>query len=179
MKKSLLILAATLALAGCATDKNYQAYLTAQDGANRQAQTEQKPLVRLTAQPGQAITGLQSLEVYTPAAASVIQQARPNEWAGVVGQALNVVGTVAGIRAAGQAAVGLADSVGRSSTTGYQYVQAAPTITTTTDRHDVMNPAPVVVTPVTPVVPTVITPVITTPPVVVQPVVQVVPVGAP
>lgn len=179
MKTLLLIITAALALSGCATDGNYREYLAAQADANRQAAAEQKPLVRLTAQPGQSITGLQSLEVYTPTAASVIQQSRPNEWAAVAGQALGVVGTVAGIRAAGQAAVGLADSVGRAGTAGYQYVQAAPTITTTTDRHDVISPAPVVITPVTPTVPTVITPVVVNPPVVIEPVVQITPVFVP
>ena len=134
MKKSIMLV---LLLTGCASDKDYTAYLTAQQAANTQAAADQKPLVRITAQPGQNITGLQSLEVYTPTAAPVIQQARPNEWVGVVQTAVGVIGTVGHIRAAGQAAVGIADSVGRAGTAGYAHVQApaaniATTTTTTT-----------------------------------------------
>ena len=135
----LLILAGALAvLTGCASTSNYDAYLSAQSAANKLAVSEQKPLVRLTAQPGQAITGLAGLEVYMPGTAPTIQQARPNEWAGVVGQGLSVVGTVLGIKYTGQAAIGLADSVGRSGTAGYAHIQApAANVSTATTTSSV------------------------------------------
>lgn len=124
MKNLAITLLITIFLAGCTASGDYKQYLQAQGDANRVATESQKPLVRLTAQPGQAITGLSSLEVFMPTVMPVVQQARPSEWAGVLGQGISVLGSVAGIHAAGQAAVGLADSVGRAGTTGYQYVQA-------------------------------------------------------
>lgn len=140
--KVIITFLVTFMLFGCASDKEYKeytAYLAAQQDANRQAAAEQKPLVRLVAQDGQAITGLHSLEVFTPTAAPVIQQARPNEWVSVWQTALGVTGTVLGIRAAGQAAVGLADSVGRAGTAGYQYIQAPGAVSTTTTTSTVGN----------------------------------------
>ena len=136
MKTFSLMGVALLMLAGCSTKGDYQAYLSAQGDANRQALDAQKPLVRITAQPGQSITGLASLEVYTPTAAPVIQQARPNEWAGVLGQGLAITGTVMGIREAGKAAVGLADSVGRAGRAGYPFIQAPQANVTTTDMSN-------------------------------------------
>jgi hypothetical protein len=114
-------------LAGCAST-DYSAYIRAQQYAHDKALAAQKPLVKIIAQPGQSITGLQSIEIYTPAPAPVIAQSRPSEWAGVLNTALGVAGTVLGIREAGRAASSLADSVGRSSTAGYPYVQAPQTI---------------------------------------------------
>lgn len=128
-----LLMFVALFLAGCASDKEYGAYIAAQQEANRQAAADQKPLVRLTAQPGQTITGLASLEVYTPTAAPVIQQARPNEWVGVINTGLAVTGTVLGIHAGGIAAGRLADSVGRAGTAGYAHVQAPGSVATTTN----------------------------------------------
>lgn len=130
--KNIIAALVALSLFGCASDKEYAAYLTAQSEANRQAAADQKPLVRITAQPGQAITGLQSLEVFTPTSAPIIQQARPSEWAGVAQTALGVTGTVLGIHAGGIAAGRIADSVGRAGATGYQYIQAPGATTTTT-----------------------------------------------
>jgi hypothetical protein len=136
MKTIAAILAITLT--GCSTTGDYSTYVAAQAEANRQAFAEQKPLVRLTAQPGQAITGLAGLEVYMPGTAPTIQQARPNEWAGVVGQGLSVVGAVLGIKYAGEAAIGLANSVGNAGTAGYAHVQApAANVTTTTTTNTV------------------------------------------
>lgn len=113
-----------LLTAACSTTSDYKSYIQAQTDANRQAMEGQKPLVELIAQPGQQITGLAALRVYTPVPTPVIQQARPNEWAGVLVQTIGVAGTVLGIREAGKAAIGLADSVGRTGTSGYPYVQA-------------------------------------------------------
>ena len=136
MKTAIVI--GVVALTGCASG-NYGEYVKAQSDANRLAVESQKPMVRLTAQPGQPITGLASLEVYAPTAAPVIQQSRPNEWAGVLGQGISVVGSVLGIKYAGEAATSLADSVGRSSNAGYQYIQApaanVSTVTTTTTTN--------------------------------------------
>lgn len=171
MKKTLALLGLVV-LCGCSTDKDYLAYLQAQQEANKQAAAEQKPLVRLTAQPGQQITGLAGLEVYTPTAAPVIQQAAPSQWASVANTALGVVGTVAGITAAGHAAVGIANSVGTAATTGYAHVQApgasysygansgansgntgqiAGTSQATATPTTITQPAPVIVQPATPV----------------------------
>ena len=137
--KTLIAVLMGISLTGCATE-DYGRYVAAQSDANRAAIDAQKPLIRITAQPGQAITGLASLEVYTPTAAPVIQQSRPNEWIGVIGQALGILGTVGSLKVSGDAAVGLVDSVGKWTTTGYSSVQApAPNIyttTTTTDASD-------------------------------------------
>ena len=110
--KTILIALIILALSGCAS-QDYAQYVAAQSEANRIHVDTQKPLVRITAQPGMAITGLAGLEVYMPGAAPVIQQSRPSEWAGVVGQALGVVGAVGGIYAGGKAAEGLLNSASK------------------------------------------------------------------
>ena len=142
--KTIIAVFAMLTLAGCASSGDYKQYVAAQSEANKLAVDTQKPLVRLTAQPGQAITGLASLEVYTPTAAPVIQQARPNEWVGVLGQGLSILGTVASLKVSGDAAIGLADSVGKWSTAGYSSVQApaaniSTVTTTTTTSTDASN----------------------------------------
>ena len=136
--KTAIVLCGFVALTGCASG-NYGEYVKAQSDANRLAVESQKPMVRITAQPGQPITGLASLEVYAPTSAPVIQQSRPNEWAGVLGQGIGVAGSVLGIKFAGEAATSLADSVGKSSNTGYQYIQApaANVSTVTTDASTV------------------------------------------
>ncbi len=126
-----------ISLVGCAST-DYNAYLAAQSEANRQALEAQKPLIRITAQPGQQITGLASVEVYAPQQAPVIQQAKPNEWASVVGQALGVFGTVGGIVAAGNAAVNLSKSVGNAASVGYQHIQT-PQANVTTSTNSSVN----------------------------------------
>jgi hypothetical protein len=97
---------------------------------------------------------------------AVIQQARPSEWAGVLGNGLQVLGVVAGIKYAGEASANLAREVGGATNHGYQFIQApqanqtvgtgvlgsgsvsdathAPTVVT--------QPAPVVVEQPTPVI---------------------------
>lgn len=130
--KTIIALIVAITLTACASDKDYQTYIAAQQQANTQAAADQKPLVRLTAQPGQTITGLASLEVFTPTATPVIQQAQQSGWIGVAQTAVGVTGTVLGIRAAGQAAVGIADSVGRAGTAGYAHIQAPGAVTTNT-----------------------------------------------
>ena len=192
----IIAIAASVAiLAGCATSPEYTAYLQAQQDANRQAAEHQKPLVRLTAQPGQQITGLQSLEVYTPTTAPVIQQQRPNEWAAVVGQGIGVIGTIGGIHAGGKAAIGLAGEIRQAGTAGYAHIQAPGAVTTMTGSTGVLGagayaidsthaptvvnqpaptivtaPDPVIVPPADPVIvpPTIVNPVVVRPEVVTQ-----------
>lgn len=128
-----LSIVALSALTGCAASSDYKQYLNAQSHAHRLSIETQKPLVRLTAHAGQQISGLASLEVYMPATAPVLQQARPNEWAAVIGQGLSIAGTVGGLYFGGRASADLARAVGASSTAGYQWIQApAATVTTST-----------------------------------------------
>lgn len=110
--KTLIAIICAAALTGCAS-QDYTRYVAAQSEANRLHVETQKPLVRITAQPGMSITGLAGLEVYMPGAAPVIQQSRPSEWAGVTSQALGVVGAVGGIYAGGKAAEGLLNSASK------------------------------------------------------------------
>jgi hypothetical protein len=110
-------------VSGCAST-DYESYLKAQSDAQAGAMAAQKPLVRIVARPGEAITGLSSIEVYTPVQAPVIQQARASEWAGVLGNAVNVLGVVAGIKYSGEAASNLAREVGGAANHGYQFVQS-------------------------------------------------------
>lgn len=128
----MFVLCVSIALAGCASN-DYAQYLTAQSEANRSSQDLQKPLVRLTAHPGMSITGLASLEVFAPQQLPVIQQARANEWAGVLGQGLSILGTVGSLYVGGKATLGVANAVAGAGTAGYRYIQApAANVTTTT-----------------------------------------------
>ena len=134
----------SLTLAGCASTQDYELYLQAQAVSNKQALDNQKPLVRLVAQPGMQITGLQSLEVFTPQSLPVIQQQRPSEWAAVVSKALDVTGTIGGIYFGGKAVVGIATQVKEAGIAGYNSVQApgpvnTSTITTTTNTNNTMT----------------------------------------
>ena len=191
MIRALSILALT-ALAGCASSSDYKQYLAAQSSAQRFAAETQKPLVRLTAHAGQQISGLASLEVFMPVNAPVLQQARPNEWAAVLGQGLSIAGTVGGLYLGGRASADLARAVGSSATVGYGFMQApAATVTTTTTNTSTIGAnsgsnsgnsgriaagdisdsthAPTVVTQPAPTIvtqpaPVIVTPVIVTPP---------------
>lgn len=133
-------------MAGCASTESYGRYLAAQAQATQAAIKAQKPLLKITAQSGQAITGLSSIEVYGQAALPTFQQERPNEWAAVAQSGLQMLGVVGGVIAGGRAAEDLANAVGKSSTYGYQYIQASGPVTTnntstlttsTTDSHAV------------------------------------------
>ena len=153
-----IAIAIALSLAGCATSDGYQRYLQAQSAAIK----AQKPMLRITAEKGQAITGLASIEVYGPGMS--IQQERPSEWAAVATSALQVVGVVGGIVAAGQASANLVDSVGGLGISS----SVTNTDNRTWDRHDISNsynpadsthaptvvtqPAPLVVTQPAPLV---------------------------
>ncbi|MCK0507902.1 hypothetical protein [Aromatoleum anaerobium] len=129
----IMMMLAALLLAGCSTSGEYRDYLTAQHEANKLA-ANQPPLFRLTAQDGQAITGLKSVEVFMPQAPAQIQQARPNEWAGVLNNAISTAGGVGQVIATGRAAVGIADSVGKAATLGYSHIQAPGAVTTIGDN---------------------------------------------
>lgn len=120
--KTISLIISIAALAGCASTGDYQAYLAAQQAANETQQP--RPILLLEGYENQPITGLKRVEVNLPGHAPVIQQARPNEWAAVVGQGLGVIGTIGGIWAGGEAAKGLAGAVGNAAGRGYQYIQA-------------------------------------------------------
>ncbi len=130
-------------IGGCAASPDYNTYVAAQARAN--ADHIQKPLLILEGHNGQPITGLARVEVNMPTQAPVIQQARENEWARVVGQAIGVVGVVGGVMATGKAMSGVAEAVGQSSSVGYQYIQTPQANVTTTntttsaDNHAVTN----------------------------------------
>ena len=131
MKYLLMMLA--LVLAGCASTE-YRDYLTAAHEGHKLALQAQKPLVEIEAQEGQTITGLKAVRVYTPVAAPQVQQARPSEWAGVMNNALGVVGSLGGVYLGGKAAEGLANAVGGAATAGYQYIQAPGAVTNIGDN---------------------------------------------
>lgn len=142
-------------MTGCASTESYGRYLQAQSAAIK----AQKPMLRITAAPGQPITGLASIEVYGPGMS--IQQERPSEWAAVATSGLNVLGVVGGIVAAGQASQDLVKAVGGLGISS----SVINTDNRTTDRHDIANaynqtatptvvtqPAPVIVTQPQPLV---------------------------
>jgi hypothetical protein len=127
--KKIAIFGVVLSLVGCASP-GYNEYLQAQLEAMRSSQANQRPLVEIEAMPGQDIKGLKSVRVYTPQAIPQLQQSRPNEWAGVLQSAINVGGTVLGIKFAGDAASNLAKEVGSAANHGYSFVQGQqPNIT--------------------------------------------------
>jgi len=152
-------------MTGCASTESYGRYLQAQSAAIK----AQKPMLRITATPGQAITGLASIEVYGPGMS--IQQERPSEWAAVASSGLNVLGVVGGIVAAGQASQDLVNAVGGL---GISSSVITNTDNRTSDRHDIANAYNQTATPtiVTQPAPTIVTP---PQPLVVQPQVVVVP----
>lgn len=147
-----------LMLTGCASTENYGRYLQAQSAAIK----SQKPMLKITAQPGVPITGLASIEVYGPG--TTIQQERPSEWAAVASSGLQVLGVVGGIVAAGNASANLVDAVGglgisssvvntdnrtwdtHAITESYNQT-AKPTIITQPAPLVVTQPAPLVVQP--------------------------------
>lgn len=137
--KSLLLL--PVFLVGCA-NTDYTKYLDAQ--AEFARANPARPLLVIEAHEGQQITGLKRLEINTPQVgqgAANIQAPQPNQWLGIVGQALGIVGTVGGVVAGGKAAQGLARAVGDAATVGYSHVQA-PTVVvppTVTPQANVTN----------------------------------------
>lgn len=142
MKKIFAAFIAMVALlSGCSTTGEYKDYLQAQERLTTASIAARKPMVSIRAIEGQSITGLASIEVYSPDSTTQAQQvATPprNEWAGVVGQGLGVIGTIGGIWAGGTAASNLATAVGGAAGQGFKYVQtpqANMTTTTTTTTN--------------------------------------------
>lgn len=144
---------------GCASNDSYGRYLSAQSAAIK----SQKPMLKITAQPGQPITGLASIEVYGPGMS--IQQEKDNEWARVVTAGIQTVGIVGGIVAAGQASQDLVNAVGglgisssvitntdnrtwdtHAITDSYNQT-AKPTVVTQPAPVIVTQPAPLIVQP--------------------------------
>lgn len=117
----LTALAVALCLTGCA-NQEYIAYAAAHA---EQPQTQQ-PLVQIKAQPGQQITGLESITVYAPnnQQGPNIAPPPPNVWARVLETGLGVVGTVAGYHYGGKAAIGIANAIKDGAVAGYSHVQA-------------------------------------------------------
>ena len=74
-----------------------------------------------------------------PVAVQQILQARPNEWIGVLCQGISVLGALAGLRVSGDAAIGLANSVGSASTRGYANAQAPQANVSTVTTTDASN----------------------------------------
>jgi hypothetical protein len=138
------------ALSGCATAEEKQAYMNAQLDALKL----QKPLLLLRAKSGESIElrGVEELAVHAPVNAQngLIRQ-HQSEWAPVLREGLGIIGTVGGIYYGGQAAVQLADSIGRSAGThingsfnpsgpqspiNYYVGQGGSPGQTVSDRHD-------------------------------------------
>ncbi|MCA1988701.1 MAG: hypothetical protein LDL07_06080 [Desulfarculus sp.] len=103
--------------AGCASGEEKAAYLNAQLEALRL----QKPILELRAQPGQQIElkGVEALLVHAPlggGGGGLVRQ-HQNEWAPVAREGLGILGVVGGIYFAGEKAVQLAETVGKSAGT--------------------------------------------------------------
>lgn len=157
MIRSVLVLLA-VSLAGCSSTGSYDRYVSGQAAVVQAAIKGQQPLLRIIAQPGQAITGLASIEVYGPLNLPRVEQERPNEWVPVA--AALVAGATTGYlqRVSSRASVSMAEIAVAGATHGYQHVQAPGAVTSTvintTDSHDITgsyNPvdsthAPTVVT---------------------------------
>ncbi|MCA1988141.1 MAG: hypothetical protein LDL07_03210 [Desulfarculus sp.] len=104
-------------LSGCATAEEKAAYLNAQLAAL----DKQKPILYFKARPGESIElkGVEELAVYSPLGGGnggLIRQ-HQNEWAPVAREGLGILGMAAGIYYGGEAAVKLADTVGRNAGT--------------------------------------------------------------
>jgi hypothetical protein len=135
--KTIIMLAALAILTGCATSADSaRAYYDAQAAA----QANQRPLIRMEAYEGKDIVlaGVKTFEVYAPAASgqslTQYREAHHPVW-DILGQTLRIA---APIYFAGEAAIGLADSVGRS-------VGAVATSPTVVHADVVTQPAPLVV----------------------------------
>lgn len=152
MRQILIVLIIALSLTACASAPSNEASFY--DAQRAWAERVQMPLVELTAQPGQDITGLQSLRVYAPPGggqAQVVQQYRAPQhpaW-GIAADALRIG---LPIYLGGRAAVDLADTVGRRVGEVARDVTVveppAPVIVPGPDPVIVEQPAPIIVDPV-------------------------------
>ena len=115
---ALMILAALAAASGCASTEEKQAFMDAQ----LRALEMQKPLLYLKAKPGESIElkGVEELAVYAPLGGGngggLVQQHK-SEWAPVAREGLGLLGMLGGIYYGGEAAVRLADVVGKNAGT--------------------------------------------------------------
>ena len=129
----------SLSVVGCAgtpkMDPNYIAYIEAQRAMNEARFAQQKqPLFKMRAISGQTIElkGVDEFVIFAPEnggngtpVAGVQQYVAPrNHTAEVIKAGLGLIGQVGSIIAVGKSVENLADSVGASSTRGYQYVQS-------------------------------------------------------
>tara|TARA_R110002110_G_scaffold415835_1_gene657207 strand:+ start:26961 stop:27494 length:534 start_codon:yes stop_codon:yes gene_type:complete len=143
MKSILIAVAIAMAVTACASNPSAeQAYYQA-------AAAEQgRPLVELVAEPGQAITGLQSLRVYAPQTGGGVRQYQ-KQYHPAWGIAASAVQIGLPIYLGGKAAVDLADSVGKHVGAVARDVvvveQPDPTIVQTPDPVIVQQPGPVIV----------------------------------
>ena len=141
MKLIITILAA-LILAGCATTKDVE---MAQAHYAAQAAAAERPMVRIKAQEGRdvVITGMDEMVVYAPSGPvqGYRQQHHP-VWS-ILGQTLQVA---APIYLGGQAAIGLADVVGK------RVGDVARDVTVVEQPAPVQQPAPIIVDQPAPIV---------------------------
>jgi len=167
--KYILILVA-LSLSACASP-DYKQYALSTEAAS----VARSNALRDIAKEGDSsakVAAVMALALGANGGQSSIQAPQPNQllqWASIL-----VPGLVQayGIKQNASVAINASNNAAATSqatTAGFVgiagLIQAAPTITTTTDRHDVISPAPVVITPVTVIEPTVITPVVQVTPV--------------
>lgn len=137
MKRTLLIaLAGSVAfMAGCA-GADYQKYLEAQ---TELIKAGQKPILVIKAQPGQQISGLDSIEVNAPSGGPGVASLQPprSEWAGVVRDVgVAALGAASGVATTGLIVGGvksLGNNIEHGSTAGYPHVQAPGAVSTTTN----------------------------------------------
>lgn len=100
---------------------DYSAQVAATQALNGR---DRKPIFKLTAAPGQPITGLESLEVYGDEKQIDIPSAPPSAAAQIGLKALDVVKDVATAGIIGSVARNVSNNMREAGTAGYQYVQA-------------------------------------------------------
>lgn len=123
MKVSIYLTALSLFVTGCA-NSDYKNYLQAQHAANAAHEANRKPLFELEAAAGQQITGLKAIRVYVPEAPQQIQQAQPNEWVGVIKQAIGIAGSVYSNKVSVDGTTSLVNSIGNTATSIANKIQA-------------------------------------------------------
>lgn len=175
--KTILCLLLALAMTGCATNPEYIQYAKSAEAASV-ARSNALAEIAKSGDGSAKVAAVMALafgagnqQMQAPQASGALQ------WASILVPGLT---QIAGIAANMHIGITQSNNAARvaESTNGTMLgiagqIQAAPTITTTTDRHDVYTPAPVI-TPVTPIVPVVVNP-----PTVIEPVVQITPVFVP
>lgn len=179
MKKifTLITLALMVFVSGCATT-DYEQYAKSAEAASV-ARSEALTAIAASGDSSAKVAAVMALALGAGQAQMQAPQANAAlQWAQVLVPGLTqMVGMryqYLGTKAASDTAARVAESTNNTMLGIANQIQAAPTITTTTDRHDVVTPAPVVVN-----TPAIVNPPVINQPVVVTPVVQVVPVFVP